>query len=59
MTDQVADDRVDDTATNHQWRDAVTALAATTTATDMIEARVMVAAEAVRTSGNNDDESKT
>ena len=59
MTDRAADNRVDDTATNHQRRDAVTALAATTTATDMIEARVMVAAEAVRTSGNNDDESKT
>ena len=59
MTDRAADNRVDGTATNHQRRDAVTALAATTTATDMIEARVMVAAEAVRTSDNNVNDAKT
>ena len=50
MTDRAADNGVDNTTTNHCWRAAVAALATTTTAVAMMEARAMAAAKAVRTS---------
>ena len=55
MTDQVADNRVGDTTTNHGRRAAVVALAPTTTAAIIAEARAMAPAKAWRTNDEDDD----
>jgi hypothetical protein len=49
MTDRAADEGVGDTTTNHPRRAAAVALAATTMAAAMTEARAMAAAKAVNT----------
>jgi len=52
MTDRAADEGVGDTTTNHTRRAAAVALAATTMAAAMTEARAMAAAKAVNRAAN-------